>query len=167
MNEKQFRPLRRNKQQLTDLETRNILRRTTSGVLALSGDYGYPYAVPLSFVLHNDILYFHSAVIGHKIESISNCEKASFCVIEQDNVLAEKFTTAYRSVIAFGKIGLVENSDERLLALKLLTDKYSPQVSEANVNKVIESGLNKTAILRFEIEHLTGKQGRQTMENGS
>ncbi len=165
MNKELFRPIRRNKQELSDLENRNILTKTTSGVLALSGDNGYPYAVPLSFVLYDNVLYFHSATSGHKIDAVKKSAKASFCVIEQDHVLAEKFTTAYRSVIVFGRIGIVENSDERFLALKLLTNKYCPQESESNINNVIESGLNRTMILRFEIEYLSGKHGKLTTEN--
>ena len=164
MSEENFRPMRRGKQQMTDGENRDVLAKMTSGVLALSGDNRYPYAVPISYVLHDNLLYFHSAVTGHKIDAVKNGEKASFCVIEQDKVLADKFTTAYRSVIAFGKISLVDNADERLLALRLLTEKYSPNVPEEAVDQAINSGLNRVAILRLEIAYLTGKQGRQTSE---
>lgn len=45
-----FREMRRAKQQLSRVETESILKNGTSGVLALSGDEGYPYAVPLSYV---------------------------------------------------------------------------------------------------------------------
>ena len=164
MNQQLFQSMRRNKQELTDPESRRILDKATSGVLALLCNNGYPYAVPLSFVLHENVLYFHSATEGQKIEAVKYCEKASFCVIEQDKVIPEKFTTAYRSVITFGKIRIVNDADERHFALKLLADKYSPQVSETNVNNAITSGFSRVTILRFEIEHLSGKQGQQTME---
>ena len=45
-----FREMRRNKQQLSNEECGEILRKSTAGVLAVSGDDGYPYAVPLSYV---------------------------------------------------------------------------------------------------------------------
>lgn len=160
MTEDTFRPMRRNKQQLTDSESRDILTKATSGVLALLGDHGYPYAVPLSFVLYENLLYFHSAVEGHKIEAVRNDEKASFCVIGQDNVCGEKFSTDYRSVIAFGKISVVSDTDERRLALTLLADKYSPQVAEPEVRATLDSAWNRVAILRFEIRNLSGKQAR-------
>lgn len=165
MSEEPFRPMRRSQQQMDDSENRRVLTKMTSGVLALQvGNGGYPYAVPLSYVLHDNVLYFHSAVEGHKIEAVKRCGKASFCVIEQDQVLAEKFTTAYRSVIVFGDVCIVQDEAERRLALKLLAEKYSPGVSQAKVNNNIETGLKRVAILRFEIIHLTGKQGRQTIE---
>jgi len=56
-----FREMRRNKQLLPPEESAAILRRGTSGVLALSGDGGYPYAVPISYVYDGAKLYFHCA----------------------------------------------------------------------------------------------------------
>lgn len=43
--------MRRFKQELSAEETLAILERGTSGVLALSGDDDYPYAVPISGTL--------------------------------------------------------------------------------------------------------------------
>ena len=57
----EFRPMRRIRQQLSDAETVGILERATSGTLALLGDNGYPYAVPISYVYADGKLYFHSA----------------------------------------------------------------------------------------------------------
>ena len=45
-----FRPMRRFKQALAPERCQAILRAGTSGVLALSGDDGYPCAVPLSYL---------------------------------------------------------------------------------------------------------------------
>ena len=80
-----------------------VLRKGTSGVLAVSGDDGYPYAVPLSYVYDDGRLFFHCAPSGHKLDAIAGNEKASFCVIDQDHVVPEEYTTYYRSVIAFGR----------------------------------------------------------------
>ena len=75
-----FREMRRKKQQLSESECSNIFARGTSGVLAILGDEGYPYAVPLSYVYDDHKIYFHSAKAGHKIDAIRSCSKASFCV---------------------------------------------------------------------------------------
>jgi nitroimidazol reductase NimA-like FMN-containing flavoprotein (pyridoxamine 5'-phosphate oxidase superfamily) len=42
--------MRRNRQQLSEEKSIAILQKATSGVLALLGDNGYPYAVPISYV---------------------------------------------------------------------------------------------------------------------
>ena len=81
-----FQVMRRSRQALSWQETEEILRRGTSGVLALAGAEGYPYAVPLSYVYTQGILYFHCAKVGHKLESIRRCEKASFCVVDRDEI---------------------------------------------------------------------------------
>ena len=111
-----FREMRRNKQQLSCEECEEILRKSTAGVLAVSGDDGYPYAVPLSYVYCDNKIYFHSAKSGHKIDGIKNNSKVSFCVIAKDEIIPEKFTTYFRSVIVFGKARILESMDEILPA---------------------------------------------------
>ena len=126
-----FRPMRRIRQQLCDAEAVGILERATSGTLALLGDNGYPYAVPISYVYDDGKLYFHSALSGHKVDAIRRCEKASFCVIAQDDVIPEKYTTEFRSVIAFGRIHIIEDEEEKLAAARMLGNRYNPHQDEA------------------------------------
>ena len=76
----EFREMRRKRQQLSDEESYAILQKATSGTLALLGDGGYPYAVPISYVFSEGKLYFHSALSGHKVDAIRSCDRASFCV---------------------------------------------------------------------------------------
>ena len=153
-----FRPMRRFRQQLPEEETVGILEKATSGTLALLGDNGYPYAVPISYVYADGKLYFHSALSGHKVDAIRRCDKASFCVIAQDDVVPEKYTTEFRSVIAFGRIHIIEDEREKMAAARMLGDHYNPHQDEA-LQKEIESGLSRMLAIRFDIEHLSGKEG--------
>lgn len=152
----EFRSMRRKRQQLSEAESIEILRKSTSGTLALLGDNGYPYAVPISYVYAEGKLYFHSALSGHKVDAIRNCDKASFCVIDQDEVHPEKYTTYFRSVIAFGRIHIIEDEQEKLETARLLGDRYNPNQEEA-LQKELEKGLSRMLMIRFDIEHLTGK----------
>lgn len=120
-----FREMRRNKQTLSREESIAVLNRGTSGVLAVSGDDGYPYAVPLSYAYHGSRLYFHCAKSGHKLDAIARNQKASFCVIDQDNVVPHEYTTYFRSVIVFGTARIVEDEAEKKRALEILAAKYS------------------------------------------
>ena len=153
----EFRSMRRKRQQLSEEKSIGILQKSTAGTLALLGDNGYPYAVPISYVYADGKLYFHSALSGHKIDAIRNCDKASFCVIDQDEVHPEKYTTYFRSVIAFGRIHIIEDEQEKLATALLLGDRYNPNQEEA-LQKEIEKGLSRMVMIRFDIEHLTGKQ---------
>ena len=92
-----FREMRRRRQQLSDEESIAILRNGTSGTLGLLGDNGYPYTVPLSYVYADGCIYFHSALAGHKVDAIRACDKASFCVVAQDAVQPQEYTTSRRS----------------------------------------------------------------------
>ncbi|MBP3839015.1 MAG: NimIJ family nitroimidazole resistance protein [Prevotella sp.] len=152
-----FREMRRKRQQLSQEESVAILQKSTSGTLALLGDDGYPYAVPMSYVYNEGKLYFHSALTGHKIDAIRKCDKASFCVIEQDDVQPEKYTTFFRSVIAFGRIHIIEDEHGRLETARMLGNRYNPHQDGA-LQKEIESGLSRMQMIRFDIEHLTGKE---------
>jgi len=152
-----FREMRRKRQQLSQEESIGILMKATSGTLALAGDQGYPYAVPISYVYADGSLYFHSALAGHKVDAIRNCDKASFCVIEQDEVKPERYTTFYRSVIAFGRIHIVEEETEKWRIARLLGNRYNPNHDEA-LQKEIESGIARMLAIRLDIEHLTGKE---------
>jgi len=89
----EFREMRRKRQQLSEVESISILQKATAGTLALLGDNDYPYAVPISYVYHERKLYFHSALSGHKVDAIRNCDKASFCVIDKGDVQPEIWST--------------------------------------------------------------------------
>ena len=156
------RQMRRKRQQLAEVESIAILQKATSGSLALLGDDDYPYAVPISYVYHEGKLYFHSALEGHKIDAIRKCDKASFCVIEQDNVQPENYTTFFRSVIAFGRIHIIEDAQEKLEIARMLGNRYNPNQDEA-LQKELESGLSRMLAIRFDIEHLTGKEAIELM----
>lgn len=149
--------MRRKRQQISEEESISILQKSTAGTLALLGDNGYPYAVPISYVYADGTLYFHSALSGHKVDAIRNCNKASFCVIDKDDVHPEMYTTFFRSVIAFGRIHIIEDEQEKQETACLLGDRYNPHQEEA-LQKELEQGLTRMLMIRFDIEHLTGKQ---------
>lgn len=153
----EFRKMRRFRQQLTQSECDAILSIGTSGTLALLGDNGYPYAVPISYVYAGDKLYFHSAKTGHKVDAIRQYNKASFCVIAADNIHPSEFTTYFRSVIAFGRIQIIESDEERMHAASLLGTRYNPG-DDAGLHKELEKGLSHMLVLRLDIEHMTGKE---------
>lgn len=151
-----FREMRRGKQLLSMEDTAAVMDRCTNGVMACLGDEDYPYAVPVSYVYFNGKIYFHSAKAGHKIDAIVNNPKVSFSVIDEDTIVSEKYTTYFRSVIAFGKARITEG-DEKLEAFKALVEKYSGNQPEEDKHKEI-TGCTQTYIIAIDIEHITGKE---------
>jgi hypothetical protein len=151
-----FREMRRKKQSLSKDTAIEILKASTSGVLAVSGDNDYPYTVPLSHVYQDGKLYFHCAREGHKIDGIQRNNKVSFCVIDQDEVIQESFATLYRSVTVFGRARILTEDSERRSALECLVQKFSPDYIEQG-QREIERDWDRVCVLEVSIEHITGK----------
>ena len=142
-----FREMRRKNQLMSLEDSVAVLKRGTSGVLAVSGDDGYPYAVPLSYVYHDSKIFFHSAKNGHKLDAITKECKVSFCVTDKDEVVPEEYTTYFRSVIVFGKARILENEAGKN-AIKILAAKYSPDEKEEKTRekeKVAHSACGRAA----------------------
>ena len=130
-------------------------------MLALSGDGGYPYAVPLSYVYDDSKLYFHSAVQGHKIDAVRGCDKASFCVIDRDEVVAREYTSYFRSVIAFGRIRILDDADEARKAMEKLAVKYHPRDIPAHRQAHIASAGSGMCMIELAVEHMSGKAAKE------
>lgn len=159
-----FRELRRSKQLLSQEETTAVLRRGGFGVLALMGDDSYPYAVPISYVYDGGRLYFHCAKSGHKLDAIQRSKKVSFCVIDQDQIVPEKYTTYFRSVIAFGRIHILEDESEKRMAIEKLAFKYAPDSREEDRKTAIQRDWEPLCILEMEIDYITGKEAIELVQ---
>ena len=159
-----FREMRRFRQQLSREECEEILRTATSGVLAVYGDDGYPYAVPVSHVYEDGKLAFHCARVGHKIDALRQNDKVSFCVVAQDRVMPKERTTAFISVIAFGRARIVEDEAGLRRIAERVGEKFSPDYPEAcrqETDEVLAAG--RMYCVEITVEHLTGKCGREVL----
>ena len=153
-----FREMRRIKQQLSDIESADILRRGSYGVLSLIGDGGYPYGVPLNYIYEDGRLYFHCAREGHKLDAIRREPKASFCVVDSDEIVPEEYTAYFRSVIVFGRVDIVDDGNEKRDIIMRMAKRFNPVDSEQHRNDVIEREFPPLCILRMETEHMSGKE---------
>lgn len=161
-----MRAMRLKNQELSEKTSIEVLKRGTSGVLAVLGEEEYPYAVPLSYVFSDGKIYFHGAKTGHKLDAIEKHDKVSFCVVDQDEVIPEEYTTYYRSVIAFGRACVIEAEEEKRKALELLGEKYMPQCREGYLQE-IDNKIDKLSIIELRIERLTGKEAIELVEKGN
>lgn len=154
-----FREMRRRRQLLPEAETIEIFKSGISGVLAVSGDDDYPYAVPLNYVYKDGKLFFHIATEGHKLDGITRNAKVSFCVIDRDDVVQKAFTTLFRSAIAFGRARMVTDDEEKKQALEDLLAKYSADYFAEGLKVIAPgtSGWRRVTIVEVQIEHMTGK----------
>ena len=151
-----FREMRRFKQALTEEECADILRRERRGVLAVLGDDGYPYAVPLNFVYEDGKIYIHCAGEGHKIDAIRRCDKASFCVFDQGFRREGEWALNIQSVIVFGHIELIEDQEKMCEIARRLSYKFTED--QAYIEHEIQVSGPRTLMFALVSEHMTGKR---------
>ena len=147
-----FRPMRRSRQALGIDACKEVLSRGTSGVLALLGD--------------GEKLYFHCAREGHKLDAIRREARASFCVVDRDEVVPAEYTTYFRSAIAFGRVRVIEDEAQKRAAVELLACRYFPQDSAENRHRAIEREWAGLCMLEMDIEHLSGKEAVELARKG-
>lgn len=154
-----FREMRRFKQLLPQEECEEILRTMPRGILAVLGDDGYPYTVPLDFLLYQGKLYFHGALEGHKIDAITACDKVSFCVLDEGQRNEGDWWYTFRSVVIFGRARLLEDGPYKTEIMTELGRKYMPTEEEI-IDDIARNG-HRTAIIELTVEHMTGKRAKE------
>jgi nitroimidazol reductase NimA-like FMN-containing flavoprotein (pyridoxamine 5'-phosphate oxidase superfamily) len=153
----QFRKVARFRQQLSRQECVSILKQQKRGVLAVLGDFGYPYALPINhwYNEQDGCLYFHSGRKGHKIDAMAERDKVSFCVYDEGYRNEGEWWLNIRSVIAFGRVQLVEDHQQALEISRQLSYQFTQD--EAYIQHEIEKSGSGVAVYRMEIAHMTGK----------
>jgi uncharacterized protein len=149
------RKIRRVDRAISEGEAKALLQKGEYGILSTVSADGQPYGVPISFSIAGDVVYFHSAVEGHKLDNLIANKKVSFCVIGKTEVLPEKFGTKYESAIVFGEAFEVRDEEKRR-GLMELVKKYSPGFVEKGL-EYIDSAGGKTRVYKIVIESITGK----------
>lgn len=151
-----FEKMRRTDKELSIEAAKRILNAGSYGVLSTVDGDGNPYGVPVNYVFVDNVIYIHSAVVGHKLNNISFNSHVSFCVVQRAEVIPEKFSTEYASAIAFGIASIVEDDEEKVEGLRKLVSKYSADFFGEGIEE-IERSLNVTTVIRIDILHLAGK----------
>ena len=153
-----FRPIRKKKNELSTEDTKQILREARRGVLAVNGEDGYPYAIPINFIYDETAgrIYFHSSRTGYKLDAIKVCDKVCFTAYGTEIVREEAWAPYMRSAVVFGRCRLLESTPETMALLKRFAMKYYPDETLAD-QAIIEGG-RAVRMCEIEIEHLSGKE---------
>ena len=152
-----FRTIRRKAKEIDTEAAKELLESARRGILAVNGDDGYPYAVPVNYVYDNGKIYIHSAKYGYKIEALKNSDKVCFSAILNSRVQQDMFTAAYQSVVAFGRASFVEDDAERRRILEQFIYKLSPDFVEGGM-KFVDAAIGKTALICIDVEEIKGKE---------
>jgi nitroimidazol reductase NimA-like FMN-containing flavoprotein (pyridoxamine 5'-phosphate oxidase superfamily) len=149
--------MRRKDRQISNEEAYTIIDKAPFGTMATVDSDGIPYAVPLDFVRNGDFLYFHGALKGHKTDNLK--ARPDVCISFVGNVSypENNFTTVFESAILFGKAEEVTAGEEKINALKLICQRFTPKNMDA-FDDEINNRLKATAVWKITIESISGKQ---------
>ena len=152
-----FREIARKKQSLETSEIKKILNNEKRGVLSVHGENGYPYGLPINYWYNeeNGCIYFHSGKTGHKIDAINNDNRASFCVYDKGYIKDGDWALNISSVIVFGRLNLVEDSEKAIEIYRKLSLKFTSDVEY--IDSEIEKFAKNTLCYKLKPEHVTGK----------
>ena len=149
--------MRRVDRKLDEVQTMELLQRGEYGVLSLIDPAGMPYGVPLNYAVKDGNIYVHAATEGKKLQCAAANPRVCFTVVGRTEVLPDKFSTRYESVMVFGRAAMVEPSDEKDEALLALIRKYSADHLENGI-AYINNAKGKTVVIRITPEEITGKK---------
>ena len=152
--------MRRREKEITDkVVIEEIFRQNEVGRLATAVD-GEPYIVPMNFAYISDKIYLHSHKDGKKIKDIQQNPRVCFEVDSGEIITGENpcdYSWRYRSAVAYGKAKVVESEEERLKALRLISEKYSFGKGKLITPELMEK-FGHLWIIEINIDSMTGKQ---------
>ncbi len=164
--------MRQAKKEIRDREVvLQLLRNCHVGRLGTISGGGWPMIKPLNFVYHDGRIYFHSAREGEKIDDIKRDSRVCFeadvpIALVRTRDIPCKAEYLYRSVIIRGRAYVVEDGSERRQGLRLLMQKYQPA---GGYGDFPEDKMKLTAVVRIDIEEMTGKEdlGREGLKEAA
>jgi len=154
--------VRRADKLMTADRTRATLAGGFCGRLATTGADGYPYCVPLLYVMLDGEIYVHNTVAtGHLRSNVEHEPRVCFEVDEPDQVFDYgRFecdsSVAYRSVIVFGKIRIVAERAAKQRFFEALMTKYRKAGPERP--KGFFPRIDDVTVYAITVERMTGKE---------
>lgn len=139
-----------------------IIQRGKYASIALCRD-NEPYIVTLSYGYdrRKKALYFHTAQTGLKLDFIRANPQVCATVIEDRGYIMGECGHDYRSVVLFGKIVVVDGLAEKKYGLEVMLQHLEEDPSVVKKKSLKDDqAYARPAILRLDIEDMTGKAGR-------
>ena len=154
--------VRRADKLMAEERARETLERGFCGRLATVGEDGAPYCVPLLYVCMDGEVFVHNTrARGHLRENVDREPRVCFEVDEAGEVFAYgRFecdsTVAYRSVIVFGRIRVVEELPTKRRFCDGLMAKYAKKDWERP--KGFYPRIDQITVYAISVERMSGKE---------
>lgn len=151
-------PMRRKSREMDEKTGYALLEKAEYGILSTTNEENQPFGTPLSYIVFENTIYFHSALKGAKINNMRHNSKVCFTIVgnTQPTFDNHEFSTYYESVMAFGTAFEVTEKEKKEKILELLCMKYLPQFA-SEIPSEINREIRATGIWGISIEHLSCK----------
>lgn len=152
-------PLRRKARELTLAQAREVIEAADFAVLSTCDLEGNPYGVPVSPVLEDDHLYFHSTGRpgGRKADNLAMNPRASLVFVGKATTLPQWYSIDFASAVVTGTVEPVESEEEKAHAFALLLERYAPLNGEERNRVQMEVRGPMAMAWKVKIERITGK----------
>ena len=154
-----FKSIRKKINEIDHSSAEALLQSNRRGILAMNGDNGYPYAIPINYFYDSveQKIFFHGAKAGHKVEALKASDKVCFTVYGNERIDEfESWAPYVQSVVVFGRCRLLETGLESINRLKEFAMKYYPD--EALDDEEIARSGRAAQMFEITVEHMSGKQ---------
>lgn len=116
---------------------------------------GTPYGLPLSLVRRDsETFYFHCAADGEKLDCLGVNPVVSLSAVSKCTPRFEEdrnnFTEYYHSAVALGEASIVSDDDEKIMALRLLCERFLPKYMD-HFDEAIARSLDRTTVVRIRL----------------
>jgi nitroimidazol reductase NimA-like FMN-containing flavoprotein (pyridoxamine 5'-phosphate oxidase superfamily) len=149
--------MRRKDREMPEEFAMAVINKCRFVVMATVNPDGTPYCVPLSIARDGEWLYVHCARNGHKIDNLKRQNRVCVSCVGDTSLPPDHFTVAYESAIVFGTAEEVMEREERIRALRLICERYTP-ANMAAFDEEIRKALDATAVWKIHIDEASGKQ---------
>ena len=155
-------PLRRTDKQMTDERALAFLAGGLCGRIASVGADGWPYCVPLLYVwADGEVLVHNPAARGHFRANVDHNPRVCFEVDEAGEVFDYgRFecdtSVAYRSVVVFGTIRIVEDAHAKQRFFDALMAKYGKP--DTGRPKGFFPRIDIITVYAISVDRMTGKE---------
>jgi hypothetical protein len=145
---------------MSENDAREFLATQAEGRLATCDAAGHPYITPLNYFYREGKIYFHSKLIGRKLDNIAENSRVCFEVSETVKLTVTNdrpcaCSTRYTSVLAFGVARVISDEAEKAALLNLLVARYA---AGKPFQKVEESHAADCAVVEIRIDEISGKR---------
>ena len=120
-------------------------------------DADAPYAVPVSIARDGDSIYFHCAKEGRKTDILKAYPRVCLVCVGDVRPAEDKFTTEYESAIITGNAREVLKESEKIRALRVISERYTPS-NMSRFEAAVEKSLARTAVWKIDIATISGKR---------